>query len=441
MATGRGAAGSPGSNPWLAPVRSGRGATPSKAFDSRDATDHHDPHGRLVAESWERARRRRLDPERLLPSLELPESDLGDYRRDHPLALLLPVVRTLLLADIEGSGLLVALGDERGRLLWVEGDHSAKRQAEGMRFVEGAGWAESRVGTSAPGTALVLDHGMQIRGSEHFNVFVQQWSCTAVPIHDPVTRRILGFLDITGDDRAVADHTLPLLQATAAAMESEMLVSRLRASRRTTPPHSRAARSKPSASATLSTLGRDTAMISDGRRIVSLTARHSEIITILSAHPRGIGAEELSALVYGDASAVTTLRAEMVRLRHALEVLDPRLAPLSRPYRLPNPLDTDIARVDALLDRGAHRQAVDAYSGQVLPGSAAPGVEDIRDGLATRLRESLLTGASVDVLLAFAERSGDDSDREILMAALGLLPARSPRRAGIVARLERLDRL
>ncbi|AMM21112.1 hypothetical protein AX769_14400 [Frondihabitans sp. PAMC 28766] len=397
---------------------------------------------RLVAESWERALKRKLDPERLLAELELPEDDVDSYRRDHPLSLLLPVVRKLLLKDIEGSGLIVAVGDEYGRLLWVEGDHEAKRSAEDMRFVEGAGWAESRVGTSAPGTALVLDHGVQIRGEEHFNRMVQQWSCTAVPIHDPVSRTVLGFLDITGDERAVGPHTLPLLEATAAAMEAELMVAKLRA----TPPRSTAARGRiasatphKATAASLATLGRDVALISDGRRIVSLSARHSELMTLLSWHPRGLSAEELAQLTYGDSGVVLTLRAEMVRLRHALESLDPRLAPLSRPYRLLNPLDTDISRVVALLDRGAHRRAVEAFTGPVLPNSTAPGIEEIRDSLSTRVRESLLADASVDVLLDYAATSGD-CDRDILMAALAMLPPKSPRRAGVVARIELLDR-
>ncbi len=310
-----------------------------------------------------------------------------------------------------------------------------------MRFVEGAGWAESRVGTSAPGTALVLDHGIQIQGEEHFNRLVQQWSCTAVPIHDPVNRRILGFLDITGDERAVGPHTLPLLEATARAMEAELMVARLRRSPRSTAGRSRIVTSTAQAPATLSALGRDVAMLSDGRRIISLSARHSELMTLLSWHPRGLSAEELAQLTYGDAGPVLTLRAEMVRLRHALEVLDPRLAPLSRPYRLLSPLDTDVARVIALLDRGSHRRAVEAYTGPVLPNSTAPGIEEIRDSLTTRMRESLLADASVDVLLDYASTTSGDTDREILMAALGRLAPRSPRRAGVVARLELLDRL
>ncbi|MDO9397888.1 MAG: GAF domain-containing protein, partial [Herbiconiux sp.] len=184
---------------------------------------------RIVHESWERAKQLDLDPEHLLPHLEVDEDVLADFRLAHPLAPVLPVIRKLLVRDAEGSGLLVAVGDEMGRLLWVEGDRESKRRAEEMRFVEGAGWSERRVGTSAPGTALELDHGIQIHDDEHFNRLVHGWSCTAVPVHDPETRRILGVIDITGDARAVDPHTLPLVEATAAAVEAELMVLRLRA--------------------------------------------------------------------------------------------------------------------------------------------------------------------------------------------------------------------
>ncbi|MGL1213361.1 sigma-54-dependent Fis family transcriptional regulator, partial [Vibrio parahaemolyticus] len=75
-----------------------------------------------------------------------------------------------------------------GRLLWVEGDRHLRTRTGDMGFVAGANWSEEVVGTSAPGTALTLDRSVQIRGAEHFNRFVQPWSCTAAPVHDPETR-------------------------------------------------------------------------------------------------------------------------------------------------------------------------------------------------------------------------------------------------------------
>ncbi|MFB2554577.1 GAF domain-containing protein [Herbiconiux liangxiaofengii] len=416
---------------------------------------------RVVSDSWERARRRALDPEHLLPDLEVGEDVLAEFRRAHPLSAVLPVIRKLLVRDAEGSGLLVAVGDEMGRLLWVEGDAAAKRRAEDMRFVEGAGWAETRVGTSAPGTALELDHGIQIHDSEHFNRQVHGWSCTAVPVHDPETRRILGVIDITGDARAVDPHTLPLVEATAAAAEAELMVLRLRALRdrgiasgrvrgermrvtgfASTAGSERPARHTATRSPELHGLGRDTAELvsvgDSGTSTLELSPRHAELLTLLAWHREGLSAARLALLLYGDDTAVVTLRAEVVRVRRVLEGVSPTVALLSRPYRLSAPLELDAQRVLSLLDRGAHRVALAAHPGALLPGSDAPGVVEIREVLRLRLREAMLTDASVDVLLAYATTDDGRNDAEVWTAALRLLPARSPKRAGVVAHLERL---
>lgn len=398
------------------------------------AMSGHDAPRRPILDSWERARRRRLDPDRVEAPLQLDGAALDEYRSAHPLALALPVIRRLLVRDAEqGSGVVVAVGDAAGRLLWVEGDVSLKRRAEGMRFMEGAGWAEQDVGTSAPGTALTLDHGIQVTGREHFATPVQQWSCTAVPLHDLRTHQVLGMLDITGGDQAVAPHVLPLLEATAAAVERELLVQRLttRRRRRGTPP--RAARAP-----RLAVLGTDTGLLTAGSTTVPLTARHAELLTLLAWHRAGLAADDLAEQLFGRAGAVGTVRAEMVRLRHLLESTVPSLAPLGRPYRLAVPVDLDARIVLGLLDRGAHAAALAAYPGPVLPASTAPGIEAVRAEVAGRLRESMLESASADVLLQYAQSAAGAADGPVWETLLHLLPARSPRRAGVVAHLETL---
>ena len=386
---------------------------------------------RLVAESWERARRRRLEPDRATADVGLVDDVLEEARRSSPLSLAMPVIRGLLTKDADsGSGVVVAVGDAAGRLLWVEGDRDLIRRAEAMRFMAGADWSESRVGTSAPGTALALDTGVQIAGPEHFALQVRAWSCTAVPVHDLETHETIGVIDITGGPDVVAPHTLPLLQATAAAVERELLLHVLRSGRRGRAPRStRAPR--------LAVLGRAPAALTAGGADSRLSLRHAELLTLLAWHRGGLSAERLAELVHGRADAVATVRPEMVRLRHVLQGVAPSLVPLARPYRLTVPLDLDARQVVALLDRGAHRAALDACAGPVLPASVAPGIEEIRQEVEGRLRESMLESASPDLLLSYAERLAP-ADPEPLTTALRLLPARSPKRAGVVARLDAL---
>ncbi|MBD3943469.1 transcriptional regulator [Microbacterium sp. NEAU-LLC] len=403
----------------------------------------------LVRDSWRRSLDSLVAAE-ALPPLDLTAEELDAYRQAHPLAAVIDMVRGLLLpGDAAESGVAVAVGDAAGRLLWIEGDRHVRRLTGDMGFVEGANWSEDAVGTAAPGTALALDRSVQIRGAEHYNRLVQPWSCTAAPVHDPETRRLVGVIDVTGGVQAVTPQAQLLVDATARAIEGELLVARLkaRADRGSGSASRRAPARRPEPTrATLRVLGRDRALLEvagDGVETVSeLGARHAELLLMLAVHRQGLSAERLGDLVYGDtareASAVT-LRAEMVRLRRALTASAPALVPESRPYRLGVELETDAHQVLSLLDRGAHRVALAAYRGDVLPDSVAPGVEEFRDTVRTALREALMAEASIEVLLAFAETDAGAGDAELLRLCLSMLPARSPRRAGLVTRIEKLE--
>ena len=392
---------------------------------------------RLVSESWQRSLQLSVSPDALLDELDLDEAELRAYRDAHPLALVLPTIHRLLIRHTFDAGLIVAVGDHDGRLLWIDGDRTLRRKAESMLFVEGADWSERAVGTSAPGTALALDHGIQIQGAEHFNRIVHPWSCTAVPVHDPATGTLLGVIDITGGDDAVAPATLPLLEAAVAAVEAELRIQKLDEERWR--PRSRASVTRPDAGPVLSVLGTDGGRLEFGGRSVELSTRHAEILALLVWHPEGLSAERLAALVYEREGAELTVRSEMVRLRKIVEKLDPSLIPLSRPYRLGRRCELDAHRVLAFLDRGAHRVALGSYSGQVLPTSSAPGIREIRSEVSDRLRDALLSGAGVDTLLAYARTDEAAYDAELWRECLRMLPPKSSKRAAVVARIERIE--
>ncbi|WP_439688523.1 GAF domain-containing protein [Curtobacterium sp. SP.BCp] len=382
----------------------------------------------LVAESWERSAR--VDPDGL-PEVALGDDELDALRRAGPLGTALPVVRRLLLDDARSAGCIVAVTDAAGRLVWVEGAHRARSAAEGMGFVAGADWAEEHAGTSAPGTALRLGRPVQIHAEEHYATAVKAFSCTAVPLRD-ASGHVVGALDLTGDERAVERHTLPLLTATAAAAEAELALAALR--------HPVAPSPRPGPGPTgLDLLGSDTATLRTGERSVRLSERHSEILAVLAAAPAGLGAADLAVAVYGDVRAVTTLRAEVVRLRRVLADHAPDARLTSRPYRLSG-IRTDVDSVLSALDRGARLQAVDRYTGPVLPGSASPGVDDLRDRVRSRFREALLADGGVDALQAWARTADGATDEQVLRALLAVLPRRSPRRAGVVAAIEAIER-
>ncbi|MBG6214881.1 MAG: transcriptional regulator [Cryobacterium sp.] len=411
---------------------------------------------KLVQDSWRRSLSLSINPAGVAPERALTDAELRDLRNQHPLAAVLPVVHNLLIRHALDAELLVAIGDESGRLLWIDGDRVLRRQVEEMLFVEGADWSEGHVGTSAPGTALALDRGIQIRRAEHFNALAHPWSCTAVPIHDPDTGKILGVIDITGGDQAVAPQTLPLVEAAVAAMEAELRIQRLDGYRLGASTE-RDARTPRRASIALlpapnrnvvpvgfGVLGSDYGHLESGGMAVDVSPRHAEILTLLAWHREGLSADRLAFLLSdqtgsGHANGVDTLRAEMVRLRKVLEQVNPPVSIGSRPYRLQSPLELDAQRVLAFLERGAHRVALAAYRGSVLPNSFSAGIIDIRTEVSARLREAMLTDASVDLLLEYARSEEATYDSEVWRACLELLPARSPKRATVVARLKRID--
>lgn len=411
---------------------------------------------RVVLDSWLRSRRNGVDPDRPRPPVDLAGPDLAAYRRGHALAPLMPMVRRLLV-DGEGSeGLLVALADASGRLLWVEGSAVVRRDIEQVGFVEGACWCEQDAGTNAPGIALATDHEVQVFAAEHFTRAVQSWSCSAAPVHDPVTGRVLGVLDLTGRDAAASPHMLALVRATVAAMESELAIRALRS--RLDEAHLAGQGRAPAAAdaagdllgwkmpaATdpvdlgvryrLDVLGAPSGTLVRGAERQVLTLRHAELLLLLGVHPIGLTGDELAALLYPGTVSHVTVRAEMSRLRRSAGVL----VGGSRPYRLAQRVPTDVDQVRDRLARGDVFGAVEAYRGPVLPRSQAPGVLTLREELAAEMRAALARTRDLDALAVWTGTAGAD-DWNAWQRLLVLLPAGSPTWIRARAHADVLDR-
>jgi len=82
----------------------------------------------------------------------------------HPLAAVALLIRPCLGPVAEESEHLIVVSDASGLLLWVEGRPRTRLDAaDAINFTEGAGWGEQDVGTNAVGTALAVDHAVQVR--------------------------------------------------------------------------------------------------------------------------------------------------------------------------------------------------------------------------------------------------------------------------------------
>ncbi|MFJ2240917.1 GAF domain-containing protein [Streptomyces sp. NPDC087859] len=363
----------------------------------------------VVADSWRRSARAGVGPDGSA-SVELMDGDLGVYRAEHPLARVMPLFRELLGTFAADGEHLLAVCDAHGRLLWVEGHASTRRQAGLMNFVPGARWAETAVGTNAPGTAVALDRPVQVFAAEHFIRRVQPWTCAAAPVHDPRTGRVLGAVDITGGDGLAHPHSLGFVQAVARAAESHLALL---------------APEMPAADLPeLTALGRDEAQLLTGGRRIRLSRRHSEIMVLLTRHPEGLTGDELLCALYEDESVTpVTLRAELARLRR---VLGPGLL-ASRPYRLTVPVESDVSVVERRLETGAVTAAATAYSGPLLPASQAPSVVRLRRRLADGLRTALIARRDPDLLADWAHTPWGEDDFEVWRALVAARPTAAAR--------------
>ncbi|NNH71305.1 transcriptional regulator [Nocardia uniformis] len=378
----------------------------------------------VVLDSWQRSRSNGVDPDGFGGAVDLDGQELQRYRASHPTALIQPVVRKLLVEDAADAGLLVAISDARGRLLWVEGDARVKDRAVAMNFVEGADWSEDRVGTNAPGTALALDHHVQIFGAEHFSRAVHEFSCTAAPVHDPISGRTIGAIDITGGPRVAAPEVLSLIRATVLAAESELRLHLLSSPTRLEP-----------ATARLQVLGSGRPILIRGEERIRLSQRHAEILLLLADHPEGLSSDHLAMLLDESELDPVTVRAEMSRVRKILGA--DGLG--SRPYRVLMDLETDVGEVRRALARGDAAAALRAYPGPILPRSLAPGIGELRSELHGRLRATLLAVGDRRLLARWTSSVDGRDDVSAWSAYLASLDRNSSTYAQVEAQLALLD--
>ncbi|MGY4742245.1 GAF domain-containing protein [Streptomyces sp. ATMOS53] len=389
----------------------------------------------LVAESWRRCQACGVHPDGSRPPpLRWASDELNSHRRVHALAAVLPLFRELLGSGAADDGHVFAVGDADGTLLWVEGDTGAMRRAERMNFVEGAVWSERQAGTNAPGTALELGRPVQIVTGEHFSAPVHAWSCAAAPVHDPVTGRVLGVVDLSGGATIATPPALAAVRAAALAAEAHL--ARL-PSVPLLGPDGQVCRSgeEPPSAARLWALGRDGALLEHAGQVRHLSPRHSEIVLALALAGRGVTGERLAVDLSEREIPASTLRAEMTRLRAAL---GPDLLG-SRPYTLLRPVRTDFEEVSRLLAEGRAGEALARYPGPLLPRSEAPAVVAHRRCLEQQLRGAVLDSGDTGLLRRWVEADWGAEDLGAWAALARTLPAGSPQHAAAAARARALN--
>ncbi|MFW0783424.1 GAF domain-containing protein [Gordonia sp. CPCC 206044] len=390
----------------------------------------------LVRDSWVRSIKKGVNPGEAVPentATTMTAEEFAEYRSTHPITAVRPLVQSLMLDDIADTGVVVALTDQMGRLLWVEGATDARDKAADINFVEGSLWSEDVVGTNAPGLALAVDRGVQVVGPEHFAGPVQAWSCAAAPVHDPVTGHVVGVVDVTGGREVAAPFALAAVRSVVAAVEREL--------------NSRAvdladpAVFVPARGARLTVLGAGTCRWRRGADAAgerNLSRRHAEILLLLQTYPDGLNTEQLAVMLAEDGIDPVTVRAEISRLRRDLgnDVVD------SRPYRLTIDLRSDVSDIRERVASGGELSSVidELGRGGLLVESSAPGVRELFEEIREDVRSRIIAEGDVGALRKWTASVHGRDDLAAWRRLEHRLPAGHPDRAVAGGRIRLLDR-
>lgn len=162
----------------------------------------------MITQSWVRSEAAGLTPEGCgMRSIFVEDLDL--QRRMVQCAM--PVLDKLQ-DDLNGMPLGIALTDEQARvMLRRDVDRSLGNHFEAVSFSPGFDYSENIVGTNGVGTALETGTAVYIHGEQHFKASIRHFTCAGAPIHNPLTGRLEGLVDIS----SLAKNANPLMRQLA----------------------------------------------------------------------------------------------------------------------------------------------------------------------------------------------------------------------------------
>jgi transcriptional regulator of acetoin/glycerol metabolism len=179
----------------------------------------------LIAERWRRSRELGIDPlmQRAPTALGAEEIKAILARED------LGRAGRLVLEDfgrmVEGTGHVIVLADQEGRILHAAGHSGVQAVLERVNLAPGGVWSEAAVGPNGIGTPLALGQPEMVFGPEHYCQGWQSFFCCGFPIRDPASGRILGAVDITGPvSKAYPPMAFTLTLSIARSVEGNLRV-------------------------------------------------------------------------------------------------------------------------------------------------------------------------------------------------------------------------
>lgn len=172
-----------------------------------------------IRASWQRSRDLGVDPRLRRAPLSAASGGLAPGTPPVPWQAALDPAFQLLAAALSDSHQVVLVADRHGRAVRVHQGSTAVERARELNIVAGADWGEAAVGCTA--LSACLHEGMPVQAGwfENYCVSWHDWAAQAVPLRDPVTRQLLGALNISGLREALHPAVLDLALRAGDAIE------------------------------------------------------------------------------------------------------------------------------------------------------------------------------------------------------------------------------
>jgi transcriptional regulator of acetoin/glycerol metabolism len=151
-------------------------------------------------------------------------SYVRDPNLDTPLTRGAVPVLTSLHQHLDGQPISIILTDAAGVVLTrMTADHDLERHLDGVQLAPGFSYAEEKVGTNGIGTALEGGQPAHVFGHEHYAEDLEDLACAGVPIHDPVSGKTIGAVDLTCWRRDADALLVALAKTTADQIQSALM--------------------------------------------------------------------------------------------------------------------------------------------------------------------------------------------------------------------------
>lgn len=348
--------------------------------------------GQSILSSWQRSEQAQIPMEReAAPLIHTPEDSPNILNKA------LTYCSAELKHIAEQSAMVVAVGDVGSTIIWTAASGKMRQAAERVHFVQGGQWREDLVGTNALALSLKTQQSSCVFSSEHYMSSIHDWACYAAPIIDPYSKQVLGVIDLSTTwnnhnslGLLAAERCASIIQNALLECQRQHLFIRAFA----------------------------VPQVLFNGKVLVLTPRQIEILTILALCPQGMNLENLHQALYGERKvSIGTLKAEMSQLR---EILGGLLG--SRPYRLLATIEADFLQAEQALDAGYIESALKLCRGVFLVRTESPFLCAWRDCLESRLSEAIFKAKESDVLLqhlAYCPEAIDAVERLIELIPAG----------------------